>query len=228
VGEVRRTYHEQLDELRRDVLVLNALASEAVAAATQALLDGDLAGAEKVVADDARLDALNRSVEDRAFHILARQQPTASDLRLLVTVLRVVHELERVGDLMVNVAKSTRRLYPVEFRPRVRGILSRMGDQAAKQLRVAGESFAHGDTARAAALPDMDDVMDELQRDLFRLIFEGEGSSSGADLHAAVELALIGRWYERVADHAVNVGHRVAFLVTGVTDTEVDASLGMG
>ncbi|MGH9042877.1 MAG: phosphate signaling complex protein PhoU [Acidimicrobiia bacterium] len=213
-AEIRRSYHERLDDLCHDVCRLGSLAGEAIGGGTEALLDADLGAADRVISGDMFLDDLTHSIEERSYRLLALQQPMASDLRRLVTVLRIIHEIERVGDLIVNVAKTTRRLYPFELPPRVRGLIARMGNQAGVQLRVALEAFAEEDAARALALPDMDDVMDELQKELFRVIFstfeEGE-----AGLHRAVQVALVGRYYERIADHAVNVGHRVAYMVTG-------------
>lgn len=214
MSEIRRSYHEQLADLRQDVVRLGALATEAIAAGTQALLDADLAAADRVISDDSFLDDLTHSIEERSCQLLALQQPMASDLRMIVTVLRTIHEIERTGDLMVNIAKTTRRLYPNDLHPRVRGLVDRMGTQASVQLRVALDAFADEDAARALALSDMDDVMDELQKELFRAIF---ATSSGDEdgLQGAVQIALVGRYYERVADHAVNVGQRVAYMVTG-------------
>jgi phosphate transport system protein len=214
VTETRKLFHEELDEINADVIRLGVMASEAVEASTTALLDADLAAVEEVVAHDRELDDLTHSIEDRTYLLLARQQPMAVDLRTLVTVLRVIHELERVGDLMVNVAKATRRLYPHAMEPRLRGLLDRMREQARVQLRLAIDTFAERDPARAAALADMDDVMDDLQKDLFRAIFAGEAHDEAA-IQRAVQVALVGRYFERVADHAVNVAERVAFMVTG-------------
>jgi phosphate transport system protein len=214
VAEMRRNYHEQLDDLKHGVVRLGALATEAIAAGTQALLDADLAAADRVISGDMFLDDLAHSIEERAYQILALQQPMASDLRTIVTVLRTIHEIERSGDLVVNVAKATRRLYPGELPPRIRGLIARMGSQAALQLRVAVEAFAAHDAARALALEDMDDVMDDLEHDLFRSIFSQEMRDE-ATLQQAVQAALLGRYYERIADHAVNVGQRVAYMVTG-------------
>ncbi|MGH8973636.1 MAG: phosphate signaling complex protein PhoU [Acidimicrobiia bacterium] len=218
MAEIRRSYHEQLDDLCHDVCRLGALATEAIGAGTEALLEADLASADRVITADMFLDDLTRSIEERAYRLLALQQPMASDLRRLVTVLRIIHEIERTGDLIVNVAKTTRRLYPFETPPRIRGLIARMGNQAAVQLRVAMEAFAEEDAPRALALPDMDDVMDELQKDLFRAIF-ATGEEGEAGLHRAVQVALVGRYYERIADHAVNVGQRVAYMVTGELPT---------
>lgn len=212
--ETRRAFHEELAHLHDDVVRLAAMASEAIQAGTQALLDFDLAEAENVIDGDARLDELTHSVEERVYMLMARQQPMAVDLRTLVTILRVIHELERIGDLMINVAKAGRRLYPRPLDPRIRGILDRMRDQATEQLRLAAEAFAERDPARGAALSDMDDVMDDLQKELFRVIFSNE-SADEATIQRAVQIALVGRYFERMADHAVNVGERVEFMVTG-------------
>jgi phosphate transport system protein len=214
VTETRRAFHEELDEIAKDVVQLGALASQAIEAGTEAFLTADLTAAERVVADDVVLDDLAHSVESRTYQLLARQQPMAVDLRMLVTVLRVIHELERAGDNVVNIAKTTRRLYPYELDPKIRGLLHRMREQAIAQLTVAVEAFAQRDPGRAAALADMDDVMDDLQKDLFRTLFSSNVHEESA-LQRVVQIALVGRYYERIADHAVNTGERVAFMVTG-------------
>jgi phosphate transport system protein len=130
----------------------------------------------------------------------------------------VIHELERSGDLMVNVAKSTRRLYPHSLDPKIRGILDQMGEQAANQTRLALDAFADADPSAAAALSDMDDVMDDLTKSLFRAILGSHTTSEldEATLQQAVQVALIGRHYERIADHAVTIAQRVRFMVTGI------------
>jgi phosphate transport system protein len=212
--ELRVTFHEQLDELRGDVQHLFALVGEAVGRGTEAFLAGDLLAAERIVAGDAAIDALYHRCEEEALLLLARQAPVAGDLRLVVTILRSVHELERAGDLMVNVAKGTRRLYPSTLEPRIRGLIARLGEQAGAQLRTAADAFGDMDPALAAAVADMDDVMDDLMRDLLRTIF-ATGAVDEAGLQRAVQVALIGRYYERMGDHAVNIAERVIFAVTG-------------
>jgi phosphate transport system protein len=210
----RKSFHEHLDELRIDVIRLAALTTEAIAGGTAALLDADLNAAEQVIENDDEIDELTHSVEDRTFLLLARQQPLASDLRFLVTVMRVAHELERSADLMVNVAKTTRRLYPHQLDPKLRGIIDRMGSQASNQTRVAIDAFADADPSWAAALADMDDQMDELTKSLFRHILSSDPNDEAAVL-LAVQMALVGRHYERIADHAVTIAERVGFMVTG-------------
>jgi phosphate transport system protein len=214
MNETRHSYHGQLDELRVGVVRLGLMATDAIAAGTDAFLEADLGAADRVIHADRAMDDLTHSLEERCYTTLARQQPMASDLRMVVAVLRTIHELERTGDLMVNVAKTTRRLYPVELPDPIRRIVDQMGRQAALQLRVAIEAFAESDCARAMALEDMDDVMDDLQRELFRTIF-ALGRADEAGLQQMVQVALVGRFYERMADHAVNIGQRVTYMVTG-------------
>lgn len=212
--EVRKRYHEELHRLKADTVRLAAMAAEQIAAGTEALLANDLKGAERVIAEDSHIDDLFHAIEENAHFVLARQSPMASELRTIVAILRVVHEIERVGDLMVNVAKAIRRLYPHGLDPKVRGLLERMGAQAGDQLRLAVVSFDDEDVVQAAAVQDMDDVMDDLNKALFRTIFAA-GAANEAELQRAVQVALIGRYYERIADHAVNVSQRVHFVVTG-------------
>ncbi|MEA2685145.1 MAG: phosphate transport system protein [Actinomycetota bacterium] len=212
--ETRKIFHEELAELGSDVVRLSAMASEAIQAGAAALLELDLSAAEGVITDDAFMDALAHDMEERVYLLLARQQPMAVDLRTLVTVVRVTHELERIGDLMGNVAKATRRIYPRELDPKVRGLIDRMREQATAQLQVATEAFADRDPVRAKALADMDDVMDDLQKELFRTIFQLPGRDE-AVVQMAVQIALVGRYFERIADHAVNVAERVPYMVTG-------------
>jgi phosphate transport system protein len=206
--ETRKIFHEELAELGSDVVRLSAMASEAIQAGTGALLEFDLAAAEAVIADDRLMDALAHDMEERVYLLLARQQPMAVDLRTLVTVVRVVHELERIGDLMGNVAKATRRIYPRQLDPRLRGLIDRMREQATAQLQVATDAFAERDPLKAKALADMDDVMDDLQKELFRTIFSFPALDEAA-VQLAVQVALVGRYFERIADHSVNVADGV-------------------
>ncbi|HET6795225.1 MAG TPA: phosphate signaling complex protein PhoU [Acidimicrobiales bacterium] len=225
--EARRRFHDDLDQLCSDVVLLAGMAGESIQAGTAALLDSDLARAEAVVEHDIELDRLCHSIEQRCYALMAQQQPMAGDLRTLVTTLRAIHELERIGDLMVKIAKATRRLFPHQLEPRVRGLFDRMRAQATAELRVAADAFADRDPARSAALADMDDVMDDLQKELFRTIFS-TGELDDRILHMSVQVALVGRFYERVADHAVNFGERVRFMVTGEVPYSLDDLEGVG
>jgi phosphate transport system protein len=219
----RRPLEDELAEVRADVIRLAAMTTEAIAAGTQAFLDGDLAEAERVVEGDDKIDDLYHQIEDRLLLILATQSPVAIDLRFVVTMMRINHELERDADLMVNVAKTTRRIYPHELDPKIRGIIDRMGIQASNQTRLAIDAFADSDPSWAAALGDMDDTMDELTKSLFRHILAW-GASDEATVLQAVQVALVGRHYERIADHAVTIAERVQYMVTGTHPGMVNES----
>ena len=212
--DIRKAFHEELDEIRLDVIRQAAMAAEAIERGTQALLDQDLAEVERLIEADADIDSLTHSIEHRTSLVLAQQQPMASDLRVLLSILRIIHEVERIGDLMVKVAKAARRLYPEPLEARARGLISRMRDQAGAQLRVAVDAFADKDMAKAHALVDMDNVMDDLQKELFQYIFTSY-TAADASLQRAVSIALLGRYFERIGDHAANFADRVQFMVTG-------------
>jgi phosphate transport system protein len=214
VPVVRRAFSEELERLLQDVVRLGALALESIHRGSEALLTYDLGAVDQTVAHDRQLDQLSDSIEERIYLLLATQAPVASDMRLMVTMLRVDHELERIGDYMVNVAKAARRLQPEPLDPRILGILDRMRNQASAQLELAIDAFSQRDPSQGSDLPAMDDVMDDLTRELFRTIFAVHTDHEEA-VQRAVQLALVGRYYERVADHAVNVGERVDYMVTG-------------
>jgi phosphate transport system protein len=214
VTELRKQYHEQLEEVRQEVVRIAATMCEQIGAATQSLLDGDLALADQVYGGHQDLAARVLAVEQHVYQLFALQQPMASDLRELLAVLRILHEIELTAGLMRNVARATRRLYPRELPPRVRGILEQMGSQATLLNRLAIDAFDRNDASVSRALPDMDDAMDDLQKDLFRAIF-AHGAPDESALQMAVQLAFVGRDYERAADHAVMTSHWVAFMVTG-------------
>jgi phosphate transport system protein len=210
----RKSFHEHLDDLRATVIRLGALANEQIAACTQALLDGDLALAAEAIRNDDLIDDLTHEVEDHCFALLARQQPMATDLRTILATLRIAHELERSADLAVNISKTTRRLYPNALDPKVRGIIDQMGRQATNQTRLALDAYADTDPSWARALADMDDAMDELTKSLFRYVLS-LAPADEATVQQAVQISLVGRHYERIADHAVTIAERVVFMVTG-------------
>ena len=170
--------------------------------------------AQELIDADDELDALSIDIEERCYQALVLQKPMAVDLRAIVTALRLTSELERSGDLMVNIAKGARRIYGIDFDPRLRGLLSQMGEEAQRLMRVAIDAYAERDDGKAAALDDMDDRLDVLHKEYIQAIFETH-KAAGLDLQAGVQLALIGRYYERIGDHAVNIGERVRYMVTG-------------
>ena len=212
--ETRKAFHEELGELRADVIRLGAMVVEAIQAATDALSACDLTKAEEVIASGTDPDMITEAIEDRCYQLLARQQPMAVDLRTIVGILRVNHELELTAHLMVSVAKAARRLYPNRLDPKLRGIIDRMREQATAQLALAVDAFADADHTKAAALADMNENMGDLQKDLFRAILSAEHVNE-MSLQRAVQVALVARFFERTGDHAVNIGDRVSYMVTG-------------
>jgi len=222
----RHTFDEQLQDIRGEVVKLAVKTCEQIGAATQALLDADLALVEEIYEVRRELEEHVVQIEHTVYQLFALQQPMATDLRTMLAVLRILHEIELTAGLMRNVARATRRLYPRELPPRIRGLIERMGAQASVQMHLAVDAFADVDERIASALPDMDDVMDDLQKELFRSIFAGfaGGPLDEAQLQMAVQLAFVGRDYERTADHAVMIGRWVAFMVTGKLPGDQDGA----
>jgi phosphate transport system protein len=213
-GEHRVEFHHSLDELKSDMVRLGALVTETIAKSTVALLERDLSVAQQVIDDDDVIDVLGLDIEERCYQLLALQNPIAGDLRFVICTIRMASELERSADLMVNVCKATRRLYDIDIEPRVRGLIDDMSLEAASLTRRAIDSYANADAALASALDDIDDKLDQLHVQYVETIF-GADNAPATTLRAAVQLALIGRFYERVGDHAVNMGERVSYMVTG-------------
>jgi phosphate transport system protein len=203
-----------LRELPLDVVRLAALTAAAITAATDALVDGDLAAAQRVIDDDDAVDTLRHTIEDGCLELLATGQLENVDLRFVAATLRVAHELERSADLMVNVAKSTWRLHPSPLDSTSQQIIWRMGRQAVVQLRVAVNAFADRDCSWASALADMDEAMDDLESSMFRHVLAA-GQRDEHVVARAVQLGLVARHYERVGDHAVTIAEQVALVVTG-------------
>jgi phosphate transport system protein len=213
-GEHRLGFHQELHGISQEIVRLAASVTEVIPRATAILLEQDLEGADYLIAADDEIDARSIELEERCFQILALQAPVAVDLRSIVAALRIISEVERSADLAVNICKATRRIYGHELDPRLRGVIAKMGEQAQTLYRAAVDSYAQRDSAKAAALDDMDSLLDGLQRDFYQVIFESHAASK-TDLQVAVQLAMIARFYERIGDHAVNIGERVLYMVTG-------------
>lgn len=211
--ETRSTFHQQLEEIRRDLVRLAARVTESITRGTRALLAMDLAAAQAIIDGDDEIDAITLEIEDRCFTVLARQGPMAGDMRALVTAIRLTSEIERSGDLMVNVAKATRRLYGAEVPAGLRGLIEAMAVEAVRLYRIAMDAYATGDANLAGAVDDMDDRLDQLHKDYIQALLEL--FAEVPDVQVAVQLALVGRYYERIGDHAVNIGERVQYMVTG-------------
>lgn len=210
---MRDAYHQELDAVGGDLARLAGLAGGALRKASTALLGADLAAAESVIAADKVLDALRADLDDRALDLMARQQPVAGDLRTVVTSLRMSADLERMGDLAVHIAKVTRRRYPEGAVPQaLRGTIEAMGGVGAELADKVADVIEARDLTEAKTVEARDDVVDQLHRDLYAVVLR-----PGQDwpIETAIDMTLIGRYYERFADHAVSVARRLEFVITG-------------
>jgi phosphate transport system protein len=210
---MREAFQEQLDDMKADLAQMAQEVAAAVRISTAALLHPDLRLAEQVIGDDRELDARQRDIQQRAFDLLARQPPVGGDLRTLVSALRMVDELERMGDLAAHVAKIVRLRYPQPAVPAsLRPAFLRMGDVAEKMVVTAGHTLADLNLQGAQELRDRDDEMNDLRSTQFRVLL---GDDWPHGIEAAVDVALLGRYYERIADHAASMAGRVVYVVTG-------------
>ena len=210
---MRDQYYEQLDSIVDDLVALTNSVRRAVSGATAALLNADGQLAETVIANDKEIDEATELIEERALLILATQQPVATDLRQLVATLRMVADLDRMGDLSVHIAKVARMRMPDSAVPdNLRPTIVQMAAVADQMIDAASRIVANRDVVAAERLEDEDDEMDQLRRSLFRTLLSDDW---GHGVEPAIDLALLGRYYERIGDHAVSMARRVVYLVTG-------------
>ncbi len=210
---MREAYREDLSSVVEDLVLMTERVVTAVQLSTRALLEADLALAEQVITDDAVLDAQHDDLEARCFVLLARQAPVAGELRTIVAAMRMVADLVRMGDLACHVAKIARLRYPTKAVPE--GLVPNfelMARVAEGMVATAGRALSERNAHDAAKLADSDEEMDELRKSQFRILLGTEWPYS---VEAAVDVALLGRYYERIADHAVIMASRVIYVVTG-------------
>lgn len=210
---MRDTFQDELDQMGNQLVEMSNLAGSAMARATTALMDADVQLAESVIAADETIDAIRADIERQAFELLARQQPVATDLRIVVTALQMAMDLERMGDLSAHIAKIARMRYPQRTLPQpVRPVILEMAQIAERIVAKAGSTIAARDVERAHELEKDDNNMDTLHRQLFQILL---ADSWPAGIESAIDVTLLGRYYERFADHAVAVARRVVYIVTG-------------
>ena len=210
---MREAFQEQLDSMFHDLAGICGNVETAVRLATEALLTGDSSIAEKVISADVEIDRARERVEDSAFTLLSLQQPVASDLRTVVAALRMVSDLERMGDLSVHVAKIARLRVPHLAVPDdVRPTIERMALVAEDMVRRVSKVIVDRDVEEAESLTHADEEMDRLRRSSFTELLSADWTHG---VEAAVDVALLGRYYERIADHAVSIAKRLVYLVTG-------------
>lgn len=210
---MRTAYHEQLAGLNDRLGEMCGLAGQAMERATQALLQADLVLAEQVITDHERITEISKEAEEEAFVILALQAPVAGDLRAIVSSIQIVADVDRMGALALHVAKIARRRHPQHALPEeVNGYFAEMGRVAVELGNSAQDVLRTLDPEKAAQIREEDDAMDDLHRHLFSVLMDKEWKHG---VTAAVDVTLLSRFYERFADHAVEVARRVIFQVTG-------------
>jgi len=210
---MRAEFQYELAEVKRLLVEMAEASRTAMSRATTALLNADQTEAERVKGGDFEIDALFSQVEEKVFHILARQAPVASDLRATIMALHIATSLERMGDLAEHIAETALRRLPAHAVPEeLRPVIREMSEVADRIAAKSVEVLESSDAARAGELERDDDAMDDLHRQLLAFML---GAAWRHGVEAAIDGALLGRFYERYADHAVNAGKQVIYLVTG-------------
>jgi phosphate transport system protein len=210
---MRAEFQADLAEISVLLVAMADEVRDAMRRATKALLEADALTAEGVVTGDEAVDHLQKEIEEKVYALLARQAPVASDLRLVVSALHIAADFERMGDLAEHIAKIALRRHPAKAVPEeLTGVIADMAGVADRIAAKISNVLKTPDAARAIELETDDDVMDELHKGLFVTLL---GAAWHHGVESAVDGALLGRFYERYADHAVNAGHHMFFLVTG-------------
>lgn len=216
---MRDSFHDDLDGIGASLVEMGHLVNKAMERATTALLTADLKIAEEIISEDDVIDDLQHDIEARSISLMARQQPVAGDLRTLVTSLRMSADLERMGDLAHHVAKLTRMRYPsAAVPPELVLTLQEMGNVTNRITQKAIKVIETRDLEAALQLEKDDDEMDILHRRLFEILLDDSWSHG---IETAIDMTLLGRYYERCSDHAVSIARRVYYLVTGEYASEV-------
>jgi phosphate transport system protein len=210
---MRESFHKELDELDQDIVRMGALVEQSTQQVTTALIECDHELARKVYDSDNAIDELFLDIEKRSLVLLAQQAPVAADLRLIVAILRVLIDLERSGDLCHNIAKlALAEDFCQPDLKQVRALLADLGFEAAKLIGAAVDAWASKDEKMASDIALQDDVLDDLHARLIQSVLQLKGEDT---LGSAVRVAMIGRYLERIGDHAVNMGERIRYFLTG-------------
>jgi len=210
---MREQFQEELDTVSATLVQMAGLVRIAMDNATTALLTADLTLAEKVIAEDAIIDDMQHELDARTINLIARQSPVASDLRTLVTSLRMSADLERMGDLAHHIAKAARMRYPATaVPPELSLTIEEMGRVCSKIIEKVSTVLENRDADRALEIEKDDDEIDGLHRKIIQTLLDPSWKHG---VETAIDMTLLGRYYERCADHAVSIARRVYFLVTG-------------
>ena len=210
---MRDSFHEDLEAITALQLKMAVLVKDAIEKATTSLLTSDLALAEKVIEEDAQIDQIHHDLDERVIDLMARQQPVASDLRALVSAIRISADLERMGDLAHHLAKLARMRYPNSAVPaEFTDLIASMGAEASRITEKMTVVIEFRDTTRALEVENDDDAMDQLQRKLIASLVDPNGTHN---VETSIDMAFASRYYERFSDHAVSIAQRIYYIATG-------------
>jgi len=210
---MRDSFHEDLEAITALQLKMAVLVKDAIEKATTSLLNSDLALAETVIEEDAQIDLIHHDLDERVIDLMARQQPVASDLRALVSAIRISADLERMGDLAHHLAKLARMRYPNSAVPaEFIDLITSMGAEASRITEKMAVVIEFRDTNRALEVEKDDDAMDQLQRKLIAALVDPNGKHN---VETSIDMAFASRYYERFSDHAVSISRRIYYIATG-------------
>jgi len=214
---MRKTFHQRLEEITDEVLVMGSLVQDAVHNSIEALMRMDPELAEKVIKEDERVNEHDISIEEKCIMLQAEHQPVAVDLRFIHSISIIIKHLERIGDLAVNIGKIVKRLSTKEEKSNIDreiiDLLVEMGNLAEPELGKALEAFKNKDAKIAAKLGKSDDAIDEIQEMIFKKLFTTNKGEE--DIKFVTNIALASRYLERIGDQSVNIGERVLYFLTG-------------
>ena len=209
--EIRKTFHQQLEDLYLDLLRMSNVTVEMLERTRTAFQNLDRELADNIIAGDDELDEFIVRIEENGIELLARQAPVAIDLRTIIVIMRLAQHLERVADLCVNICKAISNLQGYSLSPWIKENMDEMFKRSSKMLVSAIESFKQHDVKLAEELSTMDDIVDKINR-TFLTSYDRE---SEVELELTIRVVMIARFLERVADHAVDIGESVRYMVTG-------------
>ncbi len=219
--EIRTTFHKRLREIQDDVLVMGSTVEKAISRSIEALKGRDLELAHQVIADDLKINEKRFDIEEKCIKLIATQQPMASDLRTIISVLSIMTDLERIGDHAEGIAKI---VVMIGDEPPLKPLidLPRMADKTTEMLRRSLDAFVQHDAAAARQIATEDDEVDHLYNQVFRelLTFMAEDPKT---ITRATRLIWVAHNLERSADRVTNICERVVFMVTGKME-EIGAS----
>ncbi len=216
MNEIRTELNERLGTIRELLLESMNLVAQRVDEVTEVLLSRDVAGADRIISLDDEFDLIAQQIEDQSIETLIREQPVASDLRTIVAAMHMNSDIERSGDLCANIAKAVGRLQGTQIDDKTRDLIVRMAHQAKLLFERSAEAYSRLDAELARSIDELDDVLDDLHREYIQLVIK-EAKHGDMVPQQSLQLALIGRFYERIGDHAENLGERIRYIVDGWT-----------